>query len=145
MRFYTNLDKGICGIVCTRWIFCNLFIRSVLFTSLNEIVCARKTTNLQTTTYKVLWKRSQVEGYEALPFTGQATVKEHLIKWFAMVSEPVLGQSIAVTSQFAMSPWTPLISRLCFMALKHTSGGSGWLYVDHGKSSSCAHIQSLAR
>ena len=29
-------------------------IRTVLFISLNEIVCARKTTNLQTTTYKVL-------------------------------------------------------------------------------------------
>ena len=34
--------------------FCNLLIRTVLFTKLNEIVCARKTTNLQTTTYKVL-------------------------------------------------------------------------------------------
>ena len=49
--------QGFVVFVCTSWIFCNLLIRNVLFTLLNEIVCARKTTNLQTTTYKVLWKR----------------------------------------------------------------------------------------
>ena len=34
-------------------------IRTVLFILLNDIVCATKTTNLQTTTYKVLWKKLQ--------------------------------------------------------------------------------------
>ena len=35
-------------------------LRVVHVQGYNEIVCARKTTNLQTTTYKVLWKRLQV-------------------------------------------------------------------------------------
>ena len=60
MGFIQILIKGFALFVCTSWIFCNLLIRTVLFTLLNEIVCARKTTNLQTTTYKVLWKRSLV-------------------------------------------------------------------------------------
>ena len=43
----------------------------VLFTLLNEIVCARKTTNLQTTIYKVLWNRSLTE-FVLLPQTSRS-------------------------------------------------------------------------
>ena len=93
-------------------------------------------------TYPCPSHQQKYRSLQVKPFTGQATVYVHLtqfgLQWLAIVwTSP--GTEIAVMSRFSMSPGTPLIGRLCFMALKYSLG---WLHGDHGNASSSAHIQS---